>query len=126
MKSKSKSRMRMRGGSPAYDHHVAEGFLNQPSTHLSNMPLTNIESGPVENYANLYQISGGGRTRRRGNVGRRRPARRGREQRGCKGVVKRRSLSSSKPKRHSKKKIKRKHAARNIIRSKRCGCRKYN
>jgi len=51
----------MRGGSPAYDHHVAEGFLNQPSTYLSNMPLTQLESGPVENYGNLYQISGGGR-----------------------------------------------------------------
>ena len=62
---KSRIKNKMRGGSPAYDHHVAEGLLNQESTHLSNMPLTQLESAPVENYANLYQISGGARRKRK-------------------------------------------------------------
>ena len=55
----------MRGGSPAYDYHVTEGFLNQPSTNLSSMPLTIHESQPFEHYVNLYKVSGGGRKTKR-------------------------------------------------------------
>ena len=117
---KSRIKNRMRGGSPAYDHHVAEGFLNQESTHLSNMPLTNIESGPVENYANLYQISGGGRRRSRG---RRRVSRKiGSVQRSRRTSKRNTSLRL---RRKNKRSVSR-GRARGRTRSKRCGCQKLN
>ena len=57
----------MKGGSPAYDYHQSEGFLSNESFVDNGKPLTYFESGPVEGYDNLYQISGGGvRRRRRG------------------------------------------------------------
>ena len=67
---------KMRGGSPAYDYHATEGLLNNESTHLSNMPLTIHETAPLEQYANLYQISGGGRKRRKRSSKRRASKRR--------------------------------------------------
>ena len=56
---------RMRGGSPAYNYHMTEGFLNQESIPVNDIGITQLESGPVENYANLYQISGGARNSRK-------------------------------------------------------------
>jgi hypothetical protein len=107
---KSRIKNKMRGGSPAYDHHVAEGFLNQESTHLSNMPLTIHESGPVENYANLYQISGGGRRRRR------------------RSGIQIRKGSVQRSRRTTKKQRKRNRSTRKNKRprTKRCGCQKLN
>ena len=104
---------RMRGGSPAYDHHVAEGLLNQESTHLSNIPLTIHESSPVENYANLYQISGGARNMRKR----------------CSGTKRRNSNKNKKrcgprmKKTLRKKQKKRNRSSLKKNKSKRCGCR---
>ena len=56
---------RMKGGSPAYDFHLAEGFLNQESIPVNDVGITQLETASVENYANLYQISGGARRRRK-------------------------------------------------------------
>ena len=108
---------RMRGGSPAYDYHVAEGFLNNEATILSNMGITQLESGPVENYANLYQISGGGRRRRRrsGTQRRRRSVKKSRR------TSKRNT--SSRQKRSNKRYGSRRRAR---SRTKRCGCGKKN
>jgi hypothetical protein len=113
---------KMRGGSPAYDYHVTEGFLNNESTHLSNMPLTIHESGPVENYANLYQISGGGRRRSRG---RRRVSRNiGSVQRSRRTSKRNTSLRL---RRKNKRSVSRGRArGRGRTRSKRCGCQKLN
>jgi len=110
---KSRIKNKMRGGSPAYDYHVAEGFLNNEATILSNMGITQLESGPVENYANLYQISGGGRRRRR----------RSGTQRRRRSVQKSRRTSkrntSSRQKRSNKRYGSRRRAR---SRTKRCGC----
>lgn len=119
---KSRIKNKMRGGSPAYDHHVAEGFLNNEATILSNMGITQLESGPVENYANLYQISGGARQRSRGSHRRRRGSQRRRR-----SVQKSRRTSkrntSSRQKRSNKRYGSRRRAR---SRSKRCGCGKKN
>ena len=80
----------MKGGSPAYDYHATEGFLNNESTHLSNMPLTIHETAPLEQYANLYQISGGGRKRRKRSSKRRASKRRASKRRIKKTSLKRR------------------------------------
>lgn len=114
-----KSRIRMRGGSPAYDHHVAEGFLNQPSTYLSNMPLTQLESGPVENYGNLYQISGGGRR----SSGRRRS---GRRRSGSRSSGRRRSSRPASKRNTRKRTNSSRKNRRSRPRSKRCGCQRLN
>lgn len=55
----------MKGGSPAYDYHQSEGFLSNESIVENGKPITYFESGPVEGYDNLYQISGGGVRRRK-------------------------------------------------------------
>ena len=55
----------MKGGSPAYDYHQNEGFLSNESVVDHVKPITYFESGPVEGYDNLYQISGGGVRRRK-------------------------------------------------------------
>ena len=107
---------RMRGGSPAYDHHVAEGFLNNEATILSNMPLTNLESAPVENYANLYQISGGARNRRKRCTPKRRNSKK--YKKGCGSSKKKKTL------RNKLKKVNRPSLKKN--KPKRCGCRTKN
>ena len=55
----------MKGGSPAYQYHVDEGFLSQPTNVDHVKPLTYLESSPAGSYNHLYQISGGARKRRR-------------------------------------------------------------
>jgi len=80
----------MKGGSPAYDYHQSEGFLSNESVVDHVKPLTYFESGPIEGYDNLYQISGGGvRRRRRGQRTRR--IQRNRNRKRCSGSVKRAS-----------------------------------
>ena len=80
----------MKGGSPAYDYHQSEGFLSNESIVDHVKPLTYVESGPVEGYDNLYQISGGGvRRRRRGQRTRRiqRNKNRNRNRKRCSGTT---------------------------------------
>ena len=74
----------MKGGSPAYAYHQNEGFLSQSSNVNHVKPITYYESAPVENYANLYQISGGG-TRSRGRKRGSRSKRANRSKRGGRG-----------------------------------------
>ena len=100
----------MKGGSPAYAYHQNEGFLSQSSNVNHVKPITYYESAPVENYGNLYQLSGGG-TRRSGRRKRgSRSKRTNRSKRGSRGrSVTRRRRSSTRGKRSGKSK-------------KRCGC----
>jgi hypothetical protein len=79
----------MKGGSPAYDYHQSEGFLSNESFVDHVKPLTYFESGPVEGYDNLYQISGGGvRRRRRGQRTRRAQTKSNRNRKRCGRSVK--------------------------------------
>ena len=87
---KSRIKNRMKGGSPAYAYHQNEGFLSQSSNVNHVKPITYYESAPVENYGNLYQISGGG-TRRSGR--RKRGSQSKRENRYKRGSRRRRGRS---------------------------------
>ena len=99
----------MKGGSPAYAYHQNEGFLSQSSNVNHTKPITYYESAPVENYSNLYKISGGGSRssgrRKRGS----RSKRANRSKRGRGRSVTRRRRRSTRGKRSGKSK-------------KRCGC----
>ena len=55
----------MKGGSTAYQYHVDEGFLSQPTNVDHIKPITYLESSPTGSYDHIYQISGGARKRRR-------------------------------------------------------------
>ena len=53
----------MKGGSPAYELHQADGLLSQTTNVEHIKPLTYYESSNHDNYSNLYKVSGGGRRR---------------------------------------------------------------
>ena len=102
----------MKGGSPAYAYHQNEGFLSQSSNVEHTKPITYYESAPVENYANLYQISGGG-TRRLGR--RKRGSRSKRTNRSKRGSRSSRGRSVTRKRRSTRGK-------RSGKSKKRCGC----
>jgi hypothetical protein len=103
----------MKGGSPAYAYHQNEGFLSQSSNVEHTKPITYYESAPVENYANLYQISGGG-TRRLGR--RKRGSRSKRTNRSKRGRRPSRGSSVTRRRRRSTR------GKRSGKSKKRCGC----